>query len=106
MCGIVKKVTCRLTRLELHISTPGNGSGDASSLAERVVFFTQPDNQGWVHLLPVQRRIDHGNGSATAGWLHPDRAVMDDQDCPCGSADPYSACHGGQTASGGPSAAS
>ena len=121
MCGVVEKVTCRPAQLELRISMPGNGSrrvfvghalldrygfGDASSLAERVVFFTQPDDQGWVHLLPVQRRVDYGNGSVTAGWLHPDRAVTGDQDCPCGSAEPYRKCHGRQIASGAPSAAS
>jgi hypothetical protein len=110
MCGIVEKVTCRPNRLELHISINGNGSrrvfvdnafldrygfADASSLAERVVFFTQPDDQGWVRLLPVQRRADYADGSAAAGWLlHPAGTVPDDQDCPCGSAQPYSACHG------------
>ena len=109
MCGIVEKVTCRPERLELHISTHGDGSwrvfvdhtildrygsGDASSLAERVVFFTQPDDHGWVHMLPVQRRTDYADGSATADWLHPADAVTDDQDCPCGSEQPYSACHG------------
>jgi len=117
MCGIVEKVTCRPAHLELRVSMPGNGSrrvlvdhamldqygfGDASSLTERVVLFTQPDNQGWVHLLPAQRRVDYRNGSATSGWLHPDRAVTDDEDCPCGSAEPYNACHGGQIASGVP----
>lgn len=117
MCGIVEKVTCRPARLELHISTPGNGSqrvfvdhamldrygfGDASSLAERVVFFTQPDDRGWVHLLPVQRRVDYTNASAAVGWLHPDRAVTDDRECPCGSAEPYGACHGREIASGAP----
>jgi hypothetical protein len=86
MCGIVEKVTCHPSRLELHISMSGHGTervfvdhamldrygfGDASSLAERVVFFTQPDDQGWVHLLPVQRRVDNAHGSAAAGWLHP-----------------------------------
>jgi hypothetical protein len=109
MCGIVEKVTCRPNRLELHISMTGNGSQrifvdnaqldrygfpDASSLAERVVFLTQPDDQGWVRLLPVQRRADYADDSATAGWLHPASAVSDNQDCPCGSAEPYSACHG------------
>ena len=109
MCGIVEKVTCRPGRLELHISMPGNGSrrvfadhtmldlfgfGDASSLAERVVFFTRPDEGGWVRLLPVQRRVDYADGSTAAGWLHPAGAVTDDQVCPCGSAEPYSACHG------------
>jgi hypothetical protein len=109
-CGIVKKVICRPKRLELHISTThSNGSrrvfvdhaildryglGDASSLTERVMFFAQPDNQGWVHLLPVQRRTDYSDGSTTTGWLHPADAVTDDQDCPCGSEHPYSACHG------------
>jgi hypothetical protein len=121
MCGIVEKVTCRPSRLELHISMPGNGTrrvfvdhamldrygcGDASSLAERVVFLTQPDDQGWVHLFPVQRRLDYAYGSAAAGWVHPARAATDDQDCPCGSAEPYSTCHGGQISSGVPSAAS
>jgi len=109
MCGIVEKVTCRPERLELHISTHGNGSqrvfvdhaildrygfGDASSLAERVVFFTQPDDHGWIRLLPVQRRTDYADGSATAGWLHPADTVTGGQDCPCGSKQPYSTCHG------------
>jgi hypothetical protein len=108
-CGIVEKVTCRPDRLELRISTHGHGFqrvfadhtildrygfGDASSFAERVVFFTQPDDHGWVRLLPVQRRADYADGSAAAGWLHPVGAVTDDQDCPCGSEQPYSACHG------------
>ena len=121
MCGIVEKVTCHPDRLELHISIPGNGSrrvfvdhaildrygfGDASSLAERVVFFTQPDDQGWVRLLPVQRRADYADGSAAAGWLHPAGAVTDDQDCPCGSTEPYSACHGATIPAEGPPAAS
>ena len=121
MCGIVEKVTCRPARLELHISMPADGArrvfvdhamldqygfGDASSLAERVVFFTPPDDQGWVHLLPVQRRVDYTHGSAADGWLHPTHAVTDDQDCPCGSAEPYSACHGGQITSGAPFPAS
>jgi hypothetical protein len=78
------------------------GFGDASSLAERVVFFTQPDDRGWVHLLPVQRCVDYTNGSAAAGWLHPDRAVNDDEDCPCGSAELYGACHGGEIATVAP----
>ncbi len=110
MCGVVEKVTFRPAHLELHISLPGNGSrrvfvdhamldrygfGDASSLAERVVFFTHPDDHGWVDLLPVQRRVDYEHGSTAAGWLHPVRAVADDQSCPCGSAERYSACHGG-----------
>jgi hypothetical protein len=84
MCGIVEKVTCRPARLELHISMPAGGArrvfvdhtmldqygfGDASSLAERVVFFTPPDDQGWVRLLPVQRRVDYTHGSAADGWL-------------------------------------
>jgi hypothetical protein len=109
LCGIVEKVTCRPNRLELRISINGNGSqrvfvdnpfldrygfADASSLAERVVFFTQPDDQGWVRLLPVQRRADLADASAAAGWLHPAGTVPDDQDCPCGSAESYSACHG------------
>ena len=121
MCGIVEKVTCRPERLELHISMPRNGSrrvfvdhtmldrygfGDASSLAERVVFFTQPDDDGWVRLLPVQRRVNYADGSAASGWLHPAGAVTDDQDCPCGSAEPYSACHGVTIPAGDPSAAS
>jgi len=120
-CGVVERVTCRPARLELHISTPGNGSrrvfvdhamldrygfGDASSLAERVVFFTHPDDQGWVHLLPVQRRVDYRHGSAAVGWLHPALAVTDNQDCPCASGEPYSACHGEIIASRDPSAAS
>ena len=117
-CGIVEKVTCRAAHLELHISVPGNGSqrvftdhavldrygfGDASSMAERVVFFTQPNEQGWVHLLPVERRVDHAQGSAAAGWLHPASAVADDQACPCGSGEPYVSCHGGRLTSGAPS---
>jgi sirohydrochlorin ferrochelatase len=121
MCGIVEKVTCRPNRIELHISTHGNGSqrvfmdhailnrygfGDASSLAERVVFFTQPDNHGWVRLLPVQRRADYADGSTTAGWLHPIGAVTGDQDCPCGSEQRYSACHGATIPAGDHTAAS
>jgi len=117
MCGIVEKVTCRPERLELRISMPGNGSrrvfvdhaildrygfGDASSLAERVVFFTQPDDQGWVRLFPVQRRVDYADSSAAVGWLHPAGAVTGDQDCPCGSAEPYSACHGAAIPAGDP----
>lgn len=109
MCGITEKVICRPGRLEVHISTTGNGSrrvfvdyafldrhgfADASSLAERIVFFTPPDDQGWIRLLPVQRRADYRGGSAAVGWLHPVGAVTGDQDCPCGSAEPYSACHG------------
>lgn len=82
------------------------GFGDASSLAERVVFFTQPDDQGWVHLLPVQRRVDYAHGSAAVGWFPPARTVADDEDCPCGSGEAYRACHGGQIASGVSSAAS
>ena len=82
------------------------GFGDASSLAERVVFFTQPDDRGWVHLLPVQRRVSYAHGSAAAAWLHPVGAVTDDEECPCGSAGPYSACHGGKITSGDPSPAS
>jgi len=108
-CGIVEKVTCRPDRLELRISTSGNGSrrvfvdhafldrygfADASRLAERVVFFTPPDDQGWVRLLPVQGRAGYRDGSGTAGWFHPADAVAGDQNCPCGSAEPYSACHG------------
>lgn len=108
-CGIVEKVTCRPDRLELHISTHGKGSQrvfvdhaildiygfeDASSLCERVVFFTKPDNHGWVRLLPVQRRADYADGLATAGWLHPADGVTGDQGCPCGSGQPYRACHG------------
>jgi hypothetical protein len=54
------------------------GFGDASSLAERVVFFTQPDDQGRVRLLPVQRRADYADGSAAGGWLHPAGAFTDD----------------------------
>ena len=119
MCGIVEKVTCRPERLELHISMPGEGSrrvfvdhamldryglGDASSLTERVVFFTQPDDQGRVQMLPVQRRVDNAHGSAAVGWLHPVGGVTDDEECPCGSAEPYSACHGGKITSGAPSA--
>jgi hypothetical protein len=121
MAGIVEKVICHPGRLELQISTPRNGTqrvfvdhtlldrygfGDASSLTERVMFFTQPDDQGWVHLLPVQRRVDCRHGSAAVGWLHPARAVSDEQDCPCGSTEPDSACHGATVASGDPSAAS
>ena len=117
-CGIVEKVTCRAAHLELHISVPGNGSqriftdhavldrygfGDASSLAERVMFFTQPDEQGWVYLLPVERRVDHAQGSAAAGWVHPASAAADDQACPCGSGEPYVICHGGRLTSGAPS---
>jgi hypothetical protein len=78
------------------------GFGDVSSLAERVVFFTRPDDEGWVRLLPVQRRVDYADGSAVAGWLHPAGAVTDDQDCPCGSAEPYSACHGATIPAGDP----
>jgi hypothetical protein len=81
------------------------GFGDASSLAERVVFFTQPDDQGWVRLLPVQRRVDYAEGSAAAGWLQAG-AVTDDQGCPCGSTEPYSACHGATIPAEGPPAAS
>jgi hypothetical protein len=121
MCGIVEKVTCRPNRLELHISINGNGSrrvfvdnalldrygfADASSLAERVVFFTQPDDQGWVRLLPVQRRADYADGPAAAGWLHPASTIPDDQDCPCGSAEPYRACHGATIPAGDLPAAS
>jgi hypothetical protein len=120
-CGIVEKVTCRPERLELHISTHGNGSrrvfvdhaildrygfGDASSLTERVVFFTPPDGQGWFRLLPVQRRADYTDGSATAGWLHPADIITDDQDCPCGSEQPYSACHGATNMAGDQAGAS
>jgi hypothetical protein len=54
-----------------HAMLDRYGFGDASSLAERVVFFTQPDDQGWVHLLPVQRRVDYAHGSAVAGWFPP-----------------------------------
>lgn len=93
MCGLVEKVTCHPSRLELLIGMPGNrtqrvfvdyamldryGFGDASSLAERVMFFTQPDDQGRVHLLPIHRRVDYAHGSAAIGWLHPARAVTDD----------------------------
>jgi len=114
-CGIVEKVICRPERLELHISTHGNGSrcvfvdhaildrygfGDASSFAERVVFFAQPDDQGWVRLFPVQRRTDYADGSAVDGWLDPGGVVTDDQDCPCGSEQPYSACHGAANPAG------
>jgi hypothetical protein len=82
MCGIIEKVTCRPARLELHISMPADGArrvfvdhamldqygfGDASSLAERVVFFTPPDDQGWVQLLPVQRRVDHARQTLPRG---------------------------------------
>lgn len=84
MCGLSEKVTCHPSHLELLISMPGNrtqrvfvdngmldryGFGDASSLAERVMFFTQPDDQGWVRLLPVQRRVDYAHGTATVGRL-------------------------------------
>lgn len=55
---------------------------------------TQPDDDGRVRLLPAQRRAGYTDGSATVGWLHPADAVTDDQDCPCGSEQPYSACHG------------
>lgn len=120
-CGIVEKVTCHPERLELHIGTSGNGArrvfvdhaildrygfGDASSLAERVVFFTQPDDGGRVRLFPVDRRAGYADGSAAPGWLHPVGAVTDDQDCPCGSAEPYSACHGATIPAADPSAAS
>jgi hypothetical protein len=115
--GVVEKVTFRPGRLELHISTQENGNqrvlvdhamldrygfGDASSFAERVVFFSQPDTQGWVHLMLVQRRADYANGSAITGWLHPAGAVTD-QNCPCGSEKPYSACHGATNSAVNPS---
>jgi hypothetical protein len=121
MSGIVEKVTCRPERLELHIGTPADGArrvfvdhavldrygfGDASSLAERVVFFTQPDDGGWIRLLPVQRRVGYADGSAADGWLHPASAVTGDQDCPCGSAQPYSTCHGATIPAVDPPAAS
>jgi len=41
-----------------------------------------------------------------AGWLHPAGAVTDDQDCPCGSEQPYSACHGATIPAGDHPAAS
>jgi len=116
MCGVVEKVTCHPERLELYVSMPGNesrrvfvdhamldryGFGDASSLAERIVFFSQPDDRGWVRLFPVQRRAGFADGSAADGWLHPAVPVTDDQDCPCGSEQAYSACHGAALAAGG-----
>ena len=121
MCGVVEKVTCHPERLELYVSMPGNesrrvfvdhamldryGFGDASSLAERIVFFSQPDDRGWVRLFPVQRRAGFADGSAADGWLHPAVPVTDDQDCPCGSEQAYSACHGAALAAGGYPAAS
>jgi len=66
------------------------------------VFFTRPDDDGWARLLPVQRRVDYADGSPAVGWLHPAGAVTDDQDCPCGSAEPYSACHGATIPAGDP----
>jgi len=93
MCGVVEKITCRPEHLEMHISTNGNGSwrvfvdhmlldrygfGDASSLVERVVFFTEPDDQGWVRLLPVQRRADYTDGSAAAGFIYPAGVIAND----------------------------
>jgi hypothetical protein len=82
------------------------GFADAGSLVERVVFFTPPDDRGWVRLIPVQRRAYYGDGSAAAGWLHPADAVTDDQDCPRGSAEPYNACHGAAIPAGDLPAAS
>jgi hypothetical protein len=121
MCGVVEKVTCHPERLEMYVSMPGNesrrvfvdhamldryGFGDASSLAERIVFFSQPDDRGWVRLFPVQRRAGLADGSAADGWLHPAVPVTDDHDCPCGSEQAYSACHRAALAAGGYPAAS
>ena len=76
------------------------------SLAERIVFFSQPDDRGWVRLFPVQRRAGFADGSAADGWLHPAVPVTDDHDCPCGSEQAYSACHRAALAAGGYPAAS
>jgi hypothetical protein len=96
MCGIVEKVSFRPGRLELHISTHEDGFqrvlvdhamldrygfGDGSTLVERVVFFSQPDTQGWVHLMPIQRRTDQANGSAITGWLQPPSTATN-ENCP------------------------
>lgn len=109
MCGIVEHVICHPGHLELGLSMPGvasrtvfvdraildhYGLGDAGGLAERVVFFTQPDEQGWVQLFPVQRRVDYAHATGAPGWLHPAHAVTRDQPCPCGSGQPYDTCHG------------
>ena len=68
----------------------------------RVLLRAEPDDQGWVHLLPVQRRVDYERAPPPAGWLHPAGAVTDDQGCPCGSTEPYSACHGATIPAEGP----
>jgi hypothetical protein len=80
-----------------HAMPDRYGFGDAISLAERILFFSQPDDQGWVHLFPVQRRAGFADGSAADGWLRPPGPVTGDRDCPCGSERPYSACHGAVT---------
>ncbi|HUY44681.1 MAG TPA: SEC-C domain-containing protein [Streptosporangiaceae bacterium] len=108
-CGIAEKVTCHPAHLEIQISAPGQpssrvfadratldryGFADASSLTERVVFLTEPDEQGRILLLPAARRSGHAHGTAATGWLHPARVIADDQTCPCGSGKPYATCHG------------
>jgi Zn ribbon nucleic-acid-binding protein len=109
IAGIVEKVIPHASHLELQVGIADSGTqrvfvnreildrygfGDASSLVERAVFLAAADDRGWVWLVPAVRRVDHSQGSAAAGWLHPPDHVDGDDPCPCGAPETYSACHG------------
>ncbi len=70
------------------------GLGDASSLLERVVVVSEADENGWINLIPADRRVDYSHGSVISGWLHPSYQLADDDLCPCGAGAIYRACHG------------
>jgi hypothetical protein len=107
--GIIEQVIFHPSFLELQIGIGGSGVrrvfvksdvldryglGDASSLAERPVFVTDPSAEGWVQLVPAARRVDYSQGSPVSGWLHPLNNVNRKRTCPCGSGRSYGTCHG------------
>lgn len=107
--GIIEAVVLHPAFLELRITILGSavqrvfvkydilnryGLGDVSKLLERPIFLTAPADGGWVQLIPAARRVEHSQGSAVAGWLHPLDDVGGDDPCPCGAGKTYAACHG------------
>jgi hypothetical protein len=52
------------------------GLGDASSLLDRVVVVSEPDDNGRVCVILADRRIDFHYGTVSSGWIYP--ASLDD----------------------------
>lgn len=106
---IVERILNRPSYLELVVANQATGRaslfvrrdmlnryglGDASSLLERVVVVSEADENGWINLIPADRRVDYSHGSVIPGWLHPSHQLADEDLCPCGAGVTYGACHG------------